>query len=569
MALGKGVVIYSAADLDTVPERQSSDPDEEERVFRSAVEHISQEMQSLANHLERPLADEYQALLKAYAMLAESQSLVEATVERIQAGEWAPSAFRAVIKEQAKRFEAIEDPYLRERANDLQEIGRHILSYLQNTAAVNVEYPENTILIGENLSAMDLAEVPAGRLVGVISAHGSGFSHAAILARAMGIPAVMGINKGSIGQLDQRKLILDGYQGRVHLEPSAPMRREFARLAREERQLTEELRCLRDLPANTLDGFQVNLYTNVGLLADIEPSLAVGAEGVGLYRTELPFMVRDRFPTEEEQYSMYRKLLQSFAPCPVVLRMLDVGGDKPLPYFSIQEANPFLGWRGIRVILDHPEIFLTQVKAALRAAEGLNNLNLLLPMISRVSEIEEAACLVQQAYHELKIEGIQVAWPRMGAMIEVPAAVYQIDSLARRVDFFSVGTNDLTQYLLAVDRNNERVVRLYNSLHPAVLAAIQSVIKIGYQYHKPVSICGEMASEPTAVVLLLGMGVNSLSVSIGALPRVKWVIRNFSQQQAKELLTRSLQEEKPEPIYELLCQALDNSGLGGLIRTGK
>jgi phosphotransferase system enzyme I (PtsP) len=569
VALGKGIVIYSAADLDTVPERQTVDPKEEERVFRLAVEHVSQEMQSLGNHLERPLAHEYRALLKAYAMLAGSQSLVETAVERIRAGEWAPSAFSAVIKEQARRFEAMEDSYLRERANDLREIGRRILGYLQDAAPVNVEYPENTILIGENLSAMDLAEVPTERLAGVISAHGSGFSHVAILAHAMGIPAVMGISKGNIGQLDQRKLILDGYQGRVYLEPSVPVRREFARLAREERQLTEELKCLRELPAETLDGFRVHLYANVGLLADIEPSLAVGAEGVGLYRTELPFMVRDRFPTEEEQYGMYRQLLQAFAPRPVVLRVLDIGGDKFLSYFSIQETNPFLGWRGIRVVLDHPEIFLTQVRAALRAAEGLDNLNLLLPMISRVSELEEATCLVRQAYDELKNEGIQVMWPRMGAMIEVPAAVYQADALARRVDFLSIGTNDLAQYLLAVDRNNERVVGLYNSLHPAVLLAILKVVEVGRRYHKPVSVCGEMAGEPTAAVLLLGMGVDNLSINIGDLPRVKWVIRNFSQEHAKELLNRALQEEKPEPIHEMLFKALDGLGLGGLIRAGK
>src|SRR5699024_4943472 len=331
----------------------------------------------------------------------------------------------------------------------------------------------------------------------------------------------------------------------------------------------EELKCLRDLPAITLDGFRVHLYTNIGLLADVEPSMAIGAEGVGLYRTELPFMVRDRFPTEEEQYAMYRQLLLNFAPRPVVLRVLDIGGDKFLPYFSIQEANPFLGWRGIRVVLDHPEIFLTQVRAALRAAEGLDNLNLLLPMISGISELEEAAGLVRQAYDELKGEGIQVAWPRMGVMIEVPAAVYQAESLARRVDFLSIGTNDLAQYLLAVDRNNERVVGLYNSLHPAVLAAILKVVEIARRYHKPVSVCGEMAGEPAAAVLLLGMGVDSLSVNIGDLPRVKWIIRNFNQQQAKELLSHALQEEKPEPIYELLCKALEGKGLGGLIRAGK
>ncbi|KFI22821.1 phosphoenolpyruvate-protein phosphotransferase, partial [Nitrosococcus oceani] len=362
VALGKGVVVYSATGLDTVPERQVANIKEEERIFRLAVVHVSQEIQSLGNHLELSLANEYQPLFKAYAMLTGSQSLVEATVERIRAGEWAPSALSTVIKEQARRLEAQEDLYLRERGNDLREIGRRILGYLQNVAPINLEYPENTILIGENLSAMDLAEVPMGRLAGVISAHGSGFSHVAILAHAMGIPAIMGISKANLGQLDQRELILDGYQGRVHLEPSRLVRQEFARLARQEQQLTEELKGLRDLPAETPDGFRVHLYANIGLLADIELSLAAGTEGVGLYRTELLFMVRDQFPTEEEQYAVYRKLLQAFTPSPVVLRVLDVGGDKFLPYFSIEEANPFLGWRGIRVILDHPEIFLTQVR---------------------------------------------------------------------------------------------------------------------------------------------------------------------------------------------------------------
>lgn len=569
VALGKGVVIYSAADLEMVPERQAADIKEEERIFRLAVEHVSREMHALGKHLEQPLANEYRALFKAYAMLVGSQSLVEATVERIRAGEWAPSALSAIIKEQAMRLETMDDPYLRERANDLREIGRRILGYLQNAAPANVEYPENTILVGENLSAMDLAEVPIERLAGVVSAHGSGFSHVAILAHAMGIPAVMGASQGNLGQLDQKELILDGYQGRVYLEPSMPVRREFARLAREERQLTEELKSLRDLPAQTPDGFRVYLYANVGLLADIEASLAAGAEGVGLYRTELPFMVKDRFPTEEEQYAMYRQLLQAFAPSPVVLRVLDVGGDKFLPYFSVQEVNPFLGWRGIRVVLDHPEIFLTQVRAALRAAEGLNNLHLLLPMISGVSEVEEATRLVRQAYEELVNEGVRVTWPRLGAMIEVPAAVYQAEALVRRLDFLSVGTNDLTQYLLAVDRSNEQVVGLYHSFHPAVLAAIFTVVKIGRQQRKPVSVCGEMAGEPTAAVLLLGMGVEHLSVTAGDLPRVKWVIRNFSRQHAKELLNRALQEEKPEPIYQMLCQALEDLGLGGLIRVGK
>jgi phosphotransferase system enzyme I (PtsP) len=291
--------------------------------------------------------------------------------------------------------------------------------------------------------------------------------------------------------------------------------------------------------------------------------------GVGLYRTELPFMIRDRFPSESVQISNYRNVLNTFAPRPVILRTLDVGGDKPLPYFPIEESNPFLGWRGIRISLDHPEIFLTQVRAMLRAAIGFNNLQIMLPMICSVSEVDELKLLMQRAHDELQEDGFQVTMPRIGVMVEVPAAVYQAEELARRVDFLSVGTNDLTQYLLAVDRNNPRVAEIYDDLHPAVLRAVHQTVVRAAVYNRPVSICGELAGNPLATALLLGMGVTSLSMSASSLLRVKWVVRSLSRTRSRELLQAALQLEEAQAIRRLMEKALEEMGLGGLVRPGK
>ncbi len=280
-------------------------------------------------------------------------------------------------------------------------------------------------------------------------------------------------------------------------------------------------------------------------------------------------MVRDRFPSEEAQTANYRNVLETFAPRSVTIRTLDIGGDKPLPYFPVNESNPFLGWRGIRISLDHPEIFLTQVRAMLRAAIGLDNLQLLLPMISNVSEVDDSLLLIQRAHDELIEEGHGVKMPRVGVMIEVPAAVYQVEALARRVDFLSVGTNDLTQYLLAVDRNNPHVAEIYDDLHPAVLRALIQVVEGGRQFHREVSVCGEMAGNPAAAVLLLGMGVENLSMNASSLLRVKWVIHSISRARARELLQAALRCEKASEIRALLSNALEEIGLGGLVRAGK
>jgi phosphotransferase system enzyme I (PtsP) len=322
-------------------------------------------------------------------------------------------------------------------------------------------------------------------------------------------------------------------------------------------------------PSVTPDGVTVPLYLNTGLVSGIEQEMLGGVgDGVGLYRTELPFLVSERFPGEEEQRRIYRKVLETFAPRPVTLRTLDIGGDKMLSYFPVSEENPFLGWRGIRISLDHPEIFLTQIRAMLRASTGLQNLTVMMPMISTVTELDMAMTLINQAIAELIEEGEQVHRPPIGIMIEVPSAVYQVKAMARRVDFFSIGTNDLTQYLLAVDRNNARVASLYQTLHPSVLYAIQQVVEQAHALGKPVSVCGEMAGDPAAALALLGLGVDSLSMSVSSIPRVKWVIRSFTRDEAREVLQQALEMDDPLEIRQFYNNVLEQGGLGGLVRAG-
>lgn len=570
VGIGTAMVIYPPADLDAVPDRKITDVDAEIIAFKTAVGMVQGEIQTWGERLSLHLSAEELALFDAYGLMLSSGSLVDKVVERIRAGNWASGALRDTVHEHARVFEDMDEPYLRERAGDIRDLGRRILVCLQSAGRRKAPpYPERTILVGEEITATMLAEVPRERLVAVVSASGSRSSHVAILARAMGVPSVVGADDLPVGRMDGRALIVDGYRGRVYMNPSEAVRSEYTRLAREEAELVAGLQDLRDLPAETPDGVRLPLYVNSGLISDVSTSLANGAEGIGLYRTEFPFMIRDRFPGEEEQRRIYRQVLEAFAPRPVVLRTLDVGGDKPLSYFPITEDNPFLGWRGIRITLDHPEIFMVQLRAMLHASAGLDNLRLLLPMVSQLAEVDEAKRLVERAYYELLDKGENVVMPALGVMVEVPSAVYQAEAIARRVDFLSIGSNDLTQYLLAVDRNNSRVAGLYDALHPAVLQAIQNVVTAGHAQAKPVGICGEMAGDPVAAILLLGMGVDNLSMSVASLLRVKWVLRNFTQQRARELLSVALACEGADTVRLHLERALVEAGLGGLVRAGK
>jgi phosphotransferase system enzyme I (PtsP) len=569
VAIGTVVVSYRQADLDAVPDRKAKDPGYEEKVFRDAVGSVIKDLKALEERVGDQLPPEDRALFDAWILMLGSDTLVNRAVELIRDGSWASGALRQTIQEHSHMFDSMDDAYMRERASDIRDLGRRILMYLQSETPKGMEYPDATILVGEDVSAVQLAEVPKGKLAGIVSATGSSSSHVAILARAMGVPAVMGVVDLPVGRMEGRDVILDGYRGRVYVSPAQSVRQEYQRLAAEDRELGAELEGLRSVPAETTDGVCIPLYLNTGLVSEMGEYGAEEAAGVGLYRTELPFMVRDCFPSESDQISNYQRVLKAFHPRPVTLRTLDIGGDKPLPYFPLEESNPFLGWRGIRISLDHPEIFLTQMRAMLLADIEHENMRIMLPMVSSVEEVDDAMLLIQRAHDELMEEGHKVKMPKIGVMIEVPSAVFHAESLARRVDFLSVGTNDLTQYLLAVDRNNANVAGLYDDMHPAVLRALVQVIEGARVYKREVSVCGELAGNPAAAVLLLGMGVDSLSMSAGSLLRVKGVVRRISRTRARQLLQKALRFDDAASVKRLMYDALEDLGLGGLVRPGK
>ncbi len=561
VAIGTCVVVSTQADLASVPYRKTTDIDAELVFFDESLKAVRADIKQLGERLKDRLNSEELSLFEAYLSMLDDASLAQEVTKRIKEGIVAPYAWSEIILRHAKIFSAMHDPYLRERSADIRDLGRRVLSYLQSSDKTAKEFPDKTILVGEELTASILGEVPKGKLVGLVSVQGSKNSHIAILARSMGIPTVMGAVDLPFTQLETRTIIVDGYRGNVYSDPNDVLLKEYQMLLREDQAMGKMYESLRDLPCETLDNHRVSLWVNTGLMADISRSLERGAEGVGLYRTEVPFSLRDRFPTEEEQRIIYREQLQAFAPYTVTMRTLDVGGDKALSYFPIEEDNPFLGWRGIRVTLDHPEIFLAQVRAMMKASDGFDNLRIMLPMVSSIPELEAAQTLTRRAFEELLEEGLDIEYPPIGVMVEVPAAVYQTKELAARADFLSVGSNDLTQYLLAVDRNNAQVADLYNSFHPAVLEALYKIVVDAKGQQTPVSICGELAGNPGGAILLMAMGYNVLSMSATNLPKVKSVIRAITQEQAKSLLDEVMKLPDAQSINDHMERSLKQLGV--------
>lgn len=569
VAIGQAVVVFPPADLNQIPDRHTKNIEKEIEFFNACLNAVQDDMRELHNQLAGQVAEEERQLFDVYVRMLDDDALGNEVVERIKTGSWAQGALAYVAKEHVRTFEMMSDEYLRERAADIRDLCSRVLFYLQEEDPVTTEYLDDTILVSEELTPAMLAEVPTEKLKGLISAKGSGNSHVAILARTMGVPTVMGAVDLPFNQLDGKQIILDGYRGEVISNPSVQLLTRYENTIKEQDQLVAGLENLKDLPCETADNHRVHLWVNTGLMSDVMHSLDQGAEGIGLFRTEVPFLLSERFPSEQEQTKIYREQLEAFAPKLVTMRTLDVGGDKDLPYFPIEEENPFLGWRGIRVTLDHPEIFMAQVRAMLRASIGLENLQIMLPMISNVNEVNSATQLIKRAHRELLQENLDVKYPPIGVMIELPAAVYQTRALAKLVDFISVGSNDLTQYLLAVDRNNPRVANLYSAFHPAVLNALYQVVLQAQGQKKPVSICGEMAGDPGAAVLLLAMGFDTLSMNASALLKVKSVIRSVSLDTARDLLDQVMQMEDAQTIRSAVDLTLYNAGVDRLLRSSR
>jgi len=597
IALSEIIVCQPQADLAAVSLKKSTNNQKQLRRFEQAVEKTRQEFNALSSKLSESIDDDSLAIFDVYKQLLEQASLGQEISAKIALGWRADSALKLVIEHYISQFEALDDSYFRERASDIRDLGTRLLVNLQYQAKEELILPSEFILLAQDVSASMVAQYQHQGLLGIISLSGSNNSHAAILARSLGLPAIMGVNATVLSQLHQQQAIIDGYTGQLFISPHAALIQEYQYLLSQEKALTDKVMAVADLPCVTKDGRAIDILLNAGLSAGFEHSANLGALGIGLYRTEIPFMGRNCFPSEQEQTKIYRKVLQVFPKHSVTMRTLDIGGDKSLPYFPINEENPFLGWRGIRITLDHPEIFLVQVRAMLRANQGLNNLEIMLPMISSVEEVDEAIRLINQAFLELKTElasnitadlmnnndrlltleqaqdkadviSATIVRPKIGIMLEVPSVIFQMEALSKRVDFFSVGSNDLTQYLLAVDRNNSQVANLYDAFHPAVLSALNSLAQQSAQYLTPISLCGELASEPAGAILLLAMGFDKMSMNGHNVPRIKWVIRHISFEQAHNILRHTLTLPTTKDVHHYLNEQLEALGLGGFIRAG-
>jgi phosphotransferase system enzyme I (PtsP) len=578
LALGIGVVQNVKYELSQIMVSKTEDPDEQIAAYRHAVESTRSQVTHLSDGLSDSIPDDVKSIFQLYHQLLDANSLGREVEQKIREGWSAASALKLVVELYATRFKNMDDAYMQERAVDIVDLSNRILANILGasnaTSALDIakNLKQGTILVAKEVTASMLAEFQHLNLQAIVSIQGSNNSHAAILARAMGVPAVMGLGTIPLSLLDGKELFIDGYSGQVVVSPEPQVKAEYQQLIDEEEALYRRIESESDAASVSQDNCAMTLLVNAGLSAEVEVSQYEQGAGVGLYRTEIPFMLRERFPSEQEQFELYKGLLSSCPNKEITMRTLDVGGDKPLPYFPIVEDNPFLGWRGIRMTLDHPDIFLVQVRAMLRASIGLTNLHILLPMISTLNEIDDAKRLIKQAFLEVKEEAIKrgemLSKPAIGVMLEVPAVIFQLDQFAKRVDFFSVGTNDLTQYLLAVDRNNARVASLYSSYHPSVLQALYHIIKTSERCNIPVTVCGELAGDPNGALILMAMGYRKLSMNAHSLRKINWVIRNLVLSEIESLLPSILSCDSPNDVKSLVDNHLEAKGLGGLVRAG-
>ncbi|XOV81035.1 MAG: phosphoenolpyruvate--protein phosphotransferase [Aestuariibacter sp.] len=573
LAMGIGYAPPSAPKLTEYISTRSKQAAREISRYREAVIKTKADIGLLTSRIREDLPEDVMNIFKLYDQLLDAHSLGREVEAKIKSGWDACTSLKQVVEGYFDQFQQMSDAYMRERAIDVMDLGNRVFAHLLNKGDVQESMPDNTILVAKEVTATMLADCDKDKLLGIICMQGATNSHAAILARAMGVPAVMGLSEVPVAMLVGKEILIDGYSGEIKVAPDASVRKSFQKLVEEEQELAGKLAEVQALEAVTKDGDKIELLLNVGLSTTLEYHTSEFADGVGLFRTEIPFMEHNRFPTENEQIRIYQNLLHHYQGKPVTMRTLDVGGDKPLPYFSFQEENPFLGWRGIRMTLDHPEIFLVQVRAMLRASFGQKNLNIMLPMVTTAEEVREAKRLIRQAFYEVSEEAArekQVVYkPSIGIMVEVPAVIFQMAEFADIVDFFSVGSNDLTQYLLAVDRNNARVSDLYQSYHPAVLRSLYQIAQQCQQLNKPVTVCGELAGDPGGVLLLLAMGYNKLSVNGHALNRVKWIIRKLDKDYLQQFLQQVLRLVDASDVREHINLHLEQLGAGGLVRAGK
>ena len=532
---------------------------EEQGKAEGALIAVTETLLATIERLRKEGQAEQSAILEAHRMMVQDPMMAENIKGKIEVCGSAPQGILEAANEQAQVFEQMEDEYFSARAVDLRDVGKRIAKYV-----LGVKEPEiglgQIVLCGEEIEPSVVAGMPTEQIAGVILGSGSATSHVVIIAKARAIPTVLGIGDKINLIQDGDEIILDGSRGDIIIRPTEEERLLYQDKIEEQKKLAAHYAALKDLPAVTKDGVRIELTANIGTHMDVDNALTYGAEGVGLFRSEFIFMGSTTIPTEEDQFKAYRAAVEKCGGHICVIRTMDIGGDKPLPYLNIDpEENPFLGYRALRISLDRHDLFLPQIKAILRA--GLyGKAAMMVPMVISVSEIQRVQKLVEQAKVELTHEGKEYSDDvQVGIMVETPAAAVVSPLLSQYVDFFSIGTNDLIQYTLAVDRGNAQIAHLYNPFNPAVLRLIQRTIQSARERGIWAGMCGEMASDPYAAVILLGMGITELSMSAPSIPRVKEMIRSVTSTQAKELLADVMKMEHGVDIRAYLHKMLESS----------
>lgn len=516
-------------------------PYEEQFKFNQGLEKAKIHTLYMEKRVSELLTPDDAAIFHTHLMILEDRSFSVKVGDLIEQGLGASRAVNDVVQIYIQAFSAMEDPYLRERSADMEDIGRRIIDAIEGSDSTEIKMKEKRVLVAEDIFPSNLAMLDPSKILGIVTEKGNSYSHAAIMARSLGIPAILGV-KGIMSAANVKdEIIVDGTSGHVYINPNSLIIKEYVRLEHDYAARMKELEGLSALPAVTTDGFKITLNANIGLISDVRVANLHGAEGVGLYRTEFPYMARSSFPNREEQAAIYRKILEGFPGQSVNIRTLDIGGDKGLSYFPYpQEDNPFLGWRSIRVSLERQDIFREQLAGILLAADA-GNPTIMFPLISSLDEIRQIREILASVRNELLREGHDVpGYIPFGIMIEVPAAVLIIDYLLEEVDYVSIGTNDLIQYTLAADRNNASVKKYYDPYHPAILHSIKRVADAAKKAEKKVSLCGEMASDPLCALLLIGMGIKEFSLAAPSIPVVKQAILNNSLESCIKLARGAL-----------------------------
>ncbi|HEY9672453.1 MAG TPA: phosphoenolpyruvate--protein phosphotransferase [Waterburya sp.] len=531
-------------------------PQEEWQQLQAAIQTACHELETLRHQVSAQLGEEEAAIFDAHLLCLSDPAIVEAARQRIFDYTLdAVSAWKVVVARTVRSYEALPDPYLKARAADVRDVGQRVLRLLTGAAFTPLHLTQPALIVATDLTPSETAQLDPRKVLGICTVIGGATSHSGILARSLGIPAVVGVGAELLHLKNDTVIALDGETGQVWVQPDDVQLQHLK--TKRDRQLVAQQGqiVVAHQPAMTQDGRSLRVVANIGGVTDAQVAVEKGAQGVGLLRSEFIYFGRETAPTEEEQLEVYEMIASILSPHPLIIRALDIGGDKPLPYLNLaSEPNPFLGWRGIRFLLDCPEVFKTQLRAILRTSYKYP-IKVMFPMIASVREIRAAKAIFSTAQAELRQAGIAFDETiEVGMMVEVPAAVALADQLAAEVDFFSIGTNDLSQYVMASDRTNPKVTTLADAFEPAVLRMIQQTTKAAHQAGIWVGVCGELASSPLAIPILAGLGVDELSMNPPAIPAVKAAVAHLGMEQAEAIAQAVLQLDSAEAVREYVAQ---------------